>query len=74
MLKIYTTTQCAYCAMVKKLLDLKGAKYEVINLDEQPEKREEAIALSGVMSVPVTTNGTDVVVGFVPAKLIGLLQ
>lgn len=73
MLKIYTTTQCAYCAMVKKFLDLKGAKYEVINLDEQPEKREEAVALSGAMSVPVTTNGSDVVVGFVPAKLIGLL-
>ncbi len=73
MLKIYTTTTCAYCAMVKKFLDLKGQKYEVINLDEQPEKVEEAISLSGSLAVPITTNGTDVVVGFVPSKLMGLL-
>ena len=73
MLKIYTTTHCAYCAMVKKLYDAKGVEYETINLDEHPDKREEAFALSGVMSVPVTTNGTDFVVGFAPAKLIGLL-
>lgn len=73
MIQIYTTTQCAYCAMVKKFLDLKGEKYEVINLDEQPERREEAVQLSGVMSVPITTNGVDFVVGFSPAKLLGLL-
>lgn len=73
MLKIYTTTQCAYCTMVKRFLDKKEVEYEIINLDENPDKRDEAFALSGVMSVPVTTNGTDVVVGFVPSKLIGLL-
>lgn len=59
--------------MVKKLLDLKGQKYEVINLDERPEKIEEAKSISGSIAVPITTNGTDVVVGFSPAKLMGLL-
>lgn len=73
MLKIYTTTQCAYCAMVKRFLDLKGAKYEVINLDDNPKMREEAIAISGAMTVPVTTNGESVVVGWNPSKLMGLL-
>lgn len=73
MIQIYTTTACAYCKMVKQFLDLKGAEYELINLDEQPEKQAEAIALSGAMSVPITTNGTDVVVGWNPAKIMGLL-
>lgn len=73
MLKIYTTTSCAYCAMVKKLLDLKEIAYESINLDEQPDKRDEAFTLSGAMSVPITTNGKDFVVGFQPSKILGLL-
>jgi len=73
MLKIYTTTQCAYCAMVKKFLDLKGKKYEVINLDEQPELREEAMRISGAMTVPVTTNGEKVVVGWNASKLMELI-
>ena len=73
MLTIYTTTQCAYCKMVKQFLDLKGAKYEVINLDEHPEKQAEAMAMSGAMTVPVTTNGKAVVVGWNPSKIMGLL-
>lgn len=59
--------------MVKKLFDAKGVEYQTVNLDENPERREEVFNLSGVMSVPVTTNGSDVVVGFTPAKLLGLL-
>lgn len=74
MITVFTTTACAYCAMVKKLFDAKGVEYQTVNLDENPERREEVFDLSGVMSVPVTTNGADVVVGFAPAKLLGLLQ
>lgn len=74
MLKIYTTNTCAYCVMVKRFLDRKGKQYEVINLDEQPEKQAEAFALSGALTVPVTTNGKSVVVGWNPSKLVGLLN
>tara|TARA_B100001250_G_C19508070_1_gene660415 strand:- start:44 stop:226 length:183 start_codon:yes stop_codon:yes gene_type:complete len=60
--------------MVKKVLDMKGAQYEVINLDEQPEKEEEAIKVSGgFTAVPITTNGETVVVGWNPSKIMGLL-
>lgn len=59
--------------MVKRFLDLKGAKYEVVNLDEQPDRRQEAINLSGAMTVPVTTDGNSVVVGWNPARLMALL-
>lgn len=74
MLKIYTTNTCAYCVMVKRFLDMKKAKYEVINLDDQPERQAEAMALSGALTVPVTTNGSSVVVGWNPGKLVGLIN
>lgn len=74
MLKIYTTNTCAYCVMVKKFLTMKGAEYEVINLDERPEMQAEAQAISGALTVPVTTDGKSVVIGWNPAKLMGMLN
>lgn len=73
MLQIYTRTTCAYCQMVKRFFDLKGVKYETVNLDEHPEKEEEAFKLSGVVSVPVITNGEKVVVGWNAPKLMELI-
>lgn len=66
---IFTTNTCAYCAMVKKYLDMKSHKYEVINLDDHPEKRAEALSLSGALTVPITVVTKDddsrqVVVGY----------
>lgn len=69
MIKVFTTTTCPSCAMVKKYLDMKKKAYEVINLDEEPERRQEAIALSGAMTVPVIVSGEEVVVGYNPARL-----
>jgi glutaredoxin 3 len=71
---IYTTNTCAYCGMVKKWLDAKGHAYNVINLDEQPEKQAEAMQLSGALTVPITVvskedDTKEVVVGFNLAKL-----
>jgi glutaredoxin 3 len=71
---IFTTNTCAYCAMVKKWLDTKGLGYEVVNLDTNPERQAEALALSGALTVPVTVvtkhdDSKEVVVGFNLAKL-----
>jgi len=71
---IFTTNTCAYCAMVKKYLDMKDHRYEVVNLDEQPERQAEALALSGALTVPVTVvtkhdDSKEVVVGYNLAKL-----
>lgn len=73
MITVYTTTTCAYCKMVKTLLDAKEVKYETVNLDEHPERQQEAVDLSGQIGVPVTTNGTDVVVGFNPKQLMEII-
>lgn len=71
---IFTTNTCAYCVMVKKYLGAKGISYEEVNLDQNPERQAEALALSGALTVPVTVvtqqdDSREVVVGYNLAKL-----
>lgn len=71
---IFTTNTCAYCAMVKKFLDMKGRNYEVVNLDDYPERQQEALDLAGVLSVPITVvtkqdDTREVVVGYNLSRL-----
>lgn len=71
---VFTTSTCAYCGMVKKYLDNKGVSYEVVNLDEQPEKQKEIYEKSGALTVPVTLvekedSTEEVVIGFNLARL-----
>lgn len=71
---VYTTTQCAYCLMVKKYLESKGEEYNVVNLDEQPDQREKVHEISGSLTVPVTVIENEskepvVTVGWNPSKL-----
>lgn len=56
---LYTTTQCAFCLMVKKFLDSKGKTYDVINLDEQPDQVAFVEEISGGRAVPVTVIQND---------------
>lgn len=52
---IFTTNTCAYCSMVERFLDMKGQKYQVVNLDDHPERNQEAVDVSGgALTVPIT--------------------
>lgn len=71
---IFTTNTCAYCVMVKRWLSSKGLSYEEVNLEENPDRQAEALAVSGQLNVPVTVvtkqnDEREVVVGFNIAKL-----
>ena len=71
---MYTTTTCAYCVMVKKWLKSKGIAFNEVNIDEQPDRAQEAIEASGQMAVPVTVvtkddDSQEVIVGYNIAKL-----
>lgn len=74
---IYSTKTCAFCSMVKRFLSHKNIPFSEINLDDHPEKREEAYRLSGARSVPMTyiKNGEkeSVVLGYAPAKIMQAL-
>ena len=71
---IFTTNTCAYCGMVKKFLDSKQRSYDVVNLDDHPERQAEAFALSGALTVPITVVTQDddrreVIIGYNLTKL-----
>lgn len=48
-MKLFTTEDCAFCGVVKDMMDDKGIQYEVIDSIENPEEAEKY----GVMGVPV---------------------
>lgn len=71
---IFTTNTCSYCVMVKKYLDMKGLRYDVVNLDDNPERQAEALSLSGALTVPITVitkedDSKEVVVGYNLSRL-----
>lgn len=71
---IFTTNTCSYCGMVKRFLDMKGQSYQVVNLDDNPERQAEAMELSGALTVPITVvtkqdDTKEVVVGYNLARL-----
>jgi len=50
---VYSSNNCGYCAKAKKLLDQKGLSYEEINIQVQPQFREDMILKSnGKRTVP----------------------
>jgi len=54
---------------------MKGVKYELIDVSEDPKLRQEVITKSGAMTVPVTVKGDweEFVIGWQPAKLLALI-
>jgi glutaredoxin len=71
---IFTTNTCSYCVMVKRFLDMKGQSYDVVNLDDNPERQQEALAISGALTVPITVvtkqdDSQEVVVGYNLSRL-----
>lgn len=76
-ISIYTTNTCVYCAQVKKFLENKGLTYTLINLDDNPERTNELLELTGQLAVPVTVVADeadenapkDVTIGWNPGKL-----
>lgn len=72
---VYTRTNCAYCAQVKRYLDIKKQQYDVVNLDENPSVEASVIAKSGARTVPVVMitkdNGDEAVasIGWNPGAL-----
>jgi glutaredoxin 3 len=49
---IYSKSWCPYCTRAKALLRGKGAAFEDIDVEAQPDRRAEMIERSGRRSVP----------------------
>ena len=51
--QIYTTEFCPYCVRAKYLLDSKGVSYDEIKLDDDIEKKTEAMKKHNWRTVPI---------------------
>ena len=70
----YSTTTCPYCKMEKDYLDSKGVKYENVFVDQDSDKAQEMMDISGQLGVPFTViekdDGTEEkILGFDKEKL-----
>lgn len=64
MITVFTTKTCAYCKLVKQYLTMKGKEFEVVDLEEQPQKRQELFEKTGALTVPITQVDDQYIVGW----------
>jgi len=50
--EIFLTSWCPYCRRAVELLRAKGHEFEIIDLEREPDRREEMNRRSGRTSVP----------------------
>ena len=72
-LKIYTTTNCPDCKVVKSYISAMGVKFEEVKVNK-PEVAKYIEKKTGQRKVPVIENGKKWVVGFKPEKIKGLIS
>ncbi len=74
MIKVYSTPTCAYCVTLKKFLQEKGIKFELIDVSQSEKDLQEMIDKSGQMGVPVIDINGQIIVGFNRNKIVELLN
>ncbi|MBN1445496.1 MAG: NrdH-redoxin [Candidatus Omnitrophica bacterium] len=62
--KVYSTSSCPYCRMLKDFLDANSISYESFDVGTDAAKREEMMNKSEQMGVPVTDIGGRIIIGF----------
>lgn len=49
---IYLTRVCPYCHMAMRLLDRKGLRYDLVYVDDAPDRRDEMVRRAGRTTIP----------------------
>ncbi len=70
---IYTTPTCHYCKLAKAFFNEHGVAYNEHDVQADLTARQEMLAKSGQMGVPVITVDNDLVIGFDEERLSSLL-
>lgn len=71
--KIYTTPVCVYCKMAKAFFTENNVKYEEVNVASDAKAREEMIAKSRQIGVPVIEVNGKIIIGFDKPRLVEAL-
>ena len=64
MVKVYSTNACPWCVKAKDYLKSKGIEFEELNVQEDMAAREEMVAKTKQMGVPVLDINGTFIVGF----------
>jgi len=67
--KVYTTTQCPYCVMLKNFLTSENIPFQEINVETRPEMMQELVNKTGQFGVPQTEINGRWVIGFDPENI-----
>lgn len=62
--KIYSTTWCAYCHMVKDYLDKLGVPFQEIDIEKDSKAAEYIMGKTHSAGVPQIEIGDEVIIGF----------
>lgn len=68
-IKIYGTEQCLYCNVAKEYFTEKKLEFEYFDVGEDEKAREEMIAKTNQMGVPVIFIDDEYIVGFDKEKI-----
>ncbi|MEZ4104162.1 MAG: glutaredoxin family protein [Candidatus Paceibacterota bacterium] len=71
---IYSTPTCHFCHAAKDFFQANNIEFTEHDVAADAEKREEMVAMTGQMGVPVIKIGDDIVVGFDEAKVKELIE
>lgn len=74
MVKVYTTSTCPYCTMLKNFLNDQGIAYEEINLQQRPDMVDYVMKSTGNLGVPQTEINGQWVIGFDPNQIMALVK
>ena len=62
--KVYSTPVCPYCVMAKEFLKEHNIEFQEINVAEDEKGRNEMVAKSGQLGVPVIEINDKIIIGF----------
>jgi len=71
---VYSTTACPYCVVAKNFLKENNIEFEAKDVGSDVTAREEMVAKTGQMGVPVIDIDGEIVVGFNEGALRELLD
>ena len=62
--KVYSTSTCHYCVMLKDFLKKNNIEFENIDVGVDQQRAQEMMSKSGQMGVPVLDIDGQIIVGF----------
>jgi glutaredoxin 3 len=73
-IKLYSTSTCGYCRMVKNFLRERNVNFTEYNIENDESKMQEMVHRSGQTGVPVLDINGKIIVGFNREKIEQLLK